>query len=72
MSVDAESVNVTVLKAAEDGCGIVVRGVEYAGVAQKIQITVCDSSNEFDVSPYEIFTVRIEGDGIKKTDALEG
>lgn len=72
LSVDAESVNVTVLKAAEDGCGIVVRGVEYAGVAQKIQITVCDSSYEFDVSPYEIFTVRIEGDGIKKTDALEG
>ena len=71
LSVEAKSVNITVLKASEDGCGIIIRGVEYAGNTQKILITTDSTSYELDVKPYEIFTARLEGNNINKIDALE-
>ena len=70
-SAETKSVNITVLKKAEDDDCIVVRGVEFDGVSQQVDITVNGKIYSIDVEPYEIFTARINKDAICKTDMLE-
>lgn len=69
--VESESVAVTVLKQAEDQDRTVVRGVEYAGKAQSVTLTVKNTAYEFKVGPYEIFTAVLDGSDFKRVDMLE-
>ncbi|MBE7023541.1 MAG: alpha-mannosidase [Ruminococcaceae bacterium] len=71
LTIDAQSVSVTVLKKAEDEDCMIVRGIEHDGISQKIKITTNESIYELDINPYEIFTARIDNSGIQKTDMLE-
>ena len=68
---EAESVEIVVVKKAEDGESIILRGVEYAGKAQSVIICAFDREYKFDVAPYEIFTLRIDRDKVKKVNMLE-
>jgi len=70
-SLEAESAVLTVLKKTEDGEQIIVRGVEQAGKAQTIKLTVKDADYELEIGPCEIFTARIDSDTIQKVDMLE-
>ncbi len=71
LSVEAESVCLTTLKKAESGSHTVIRGAEYIGRAQEIKIFFKGNSYEVNVSPYEIFTLLIEGENVKKVNMLE-
>lgn len=71
LSAKAESVNVTVLKQAEGDEATIIRGVELNGQSQQIDLVLKGQSYSLTVSPYEIFTVRIENGKIEKTNMLE-
>ncbi len=71
LSVQAESVAVTVLKKAEEDDVTVIRGVEFGGQAQQVMVNMNGQPYSFAVSPYEIFTARIENEKIYKTNLLE-
>ncbi len=71
-SVDAESVYLTALKRAENNrAHTVIRGTEYGGKAQKIKISMKNVLHEAEIAPYEIFTLLIDGEGMKKVNVLE-
>ena len=71
LSVQGESVNVTVLKKAEEKDALIIRGMEYAGEPQKVKITVMGVTYEADVEPYEIFTLCLKGNELKKVNMIE-
>jgi alpha-mannosidase len=72
LSCEAESVELTVLKQAEDSEQTVIRGVEYLGKQETLRFTFKGRAYELEVSPFEIFTVLIDGEDIKRVDMLEG
>ena len=63
--------NLTVIKKSEDNDCLILRGVEYSGIRQKIKLRIYDAEYTLDIDPYEIFTVAFDGEGIHKTDMLE-
>jgi len=71
MSTDSKNIMFTVLKKSEDNNGMVVRGVECTGNAQKVELKLMGVIHEIEVGPYEIFTVLIDGVNIKKVNMLE-
>ena len=71
IDVKSESAMVTVLKFAEEDESVIIRGVEYRGESQKIKICVFDRTYEVDISPYEIFTVKLKENLCEKVDMLE-
>jgi alpha-mannosidase len=71
LSIDSESVSLTVLKKSEDENYTIIRGVECAGRAQQIQIAFMGTAYELEIGAYEIFTARIDGENIKKVNMLE-
>ncbi len=48
-----------------------IRGTEYGGKAQKIKISFMNVVHEAEIAPYEIFTLLIDGEGMKKVNVLE-
>ncbi len=71
LEVSSESVNLTVVKKAEDSENLILRGVEYSGIAQEIELKIKNNTYRLSVKPYEIFTVAFDGKSIQKTDMLE-
>ena len=71
LQTEAESVNIAVLKKAEEGDRIVLRGVEFGGISQEVRVIFRGKKYSFQVSAYEIFTVCIDNDDIYKTNMLE-
>ena len=72
LSYAAEGVELTVLKQAEDSSATIVRGVETQGHAQTVKLILMGKDYFFDVAPYEIFTLLIDGVTAEKVDMLEG
>ena len=71
LSTEAKSVNITVLKKAEDDSCTIIRGVEFGGVSQQVKLNLNGKVYLLEVAPYEIFTAEINKDAICKTDMLE-
>lgn len=71
LHLSAKNVNITVLKKSENNNCLIVRGVECDGIHQELQLTVNNNLYKLNVSPYEIFTARLDGNTIQKTDMLE-
>ena len=72
LSCEAEGIELTVLKRAEDTEQTVVRGVECLGQKQDLRFTFKGRAYALEVSPFEIFTVLIDGEDIRRVDMLEG
>ncbi|MBO5899024.1 MAG: alpha-mannosidase [Clostridia bacterium] len=72
LSYEGEGIELTVLKQAEDTEETVVRGVECLGKQQTLRFTFKGRAYTLEVSPFEIFTVLIDGEDIKRVDMLEG
>ena len=67
----AEGVLIGTIKYAEDDDGIIVRGAEYQGASHHVALTYDHRTYDLDVSPYEIFTVKLTGDAIAPVSMLE-
>jgi hypothetical protein len=68
-----EGVNLTVVKAAEDGDGYVIRISELDGKKADARLEICGCSADISAAPYEIKTLHISENGIiTETDMLEG
>ena len=68
---ESESVFITVLKKSENSRHTIARGVEYSGKKQTCKLTVNNIVYEFNVDPYEIFTLKLDGCSAVKVDMLE-
>lgn len=67
----SDGIQLTVMKQAEEGDGIVLRGCELLGKKQKACVRLFGNDYEFAVDPYEIFTVKIHDNQLWKVNMLE-
>ncbi len=70
-SIDGQSTILTVLKLAEDGDGLVVRGYEYAGCDDPVTLEVAGQTMGTTMGRYEIKTLRVNKDNFQETDIIE-
>jgi hypothetical protein len=59
------------MKKSEDGDVVILRGVELLGKAKNIMITLNGIEYPLFVEPYEIFTVKADGENLVKINMLE-
>ncbi len=71
LNCDSENVHMTVMKKCEDSDSVILRGVETEGKSKEITITLNGNEYKLQVSPYEIFTVKVNGGNFTKTNMLE-
>lgn len=62
---ESEGVQLTALRPAEDGNGVIVRLFESTGTARKARLTVplCGAQTEVSLKPFEITTLRVTENG---------
>ena len=71
LSCNDNGVNLTVMKKSEDRNITVLRGVELLGKAKNITITLNGIEYPLFVEPYEIFTIKADGENLVKINMLE-
>ena len=71
LSADTDGVLLTVIKRAEDTDDVILRGCETRGKAGRAEIDFGGKHYSIDLSPYEIFTVSLDGECARGLDMLE-